>query len=281
MRGRQPIAHARPKVPRSSTLGPYVPTPTPEQRMAAIYADGTPGAWWEPGDTTTLFQDAAGTTPVTTLGQPVGLMRDKSGRGNHLFQNTTASRPTWQQDAQGFYYLRFDGIDDGLATASATWAAQQMLACFSFISTSTKFGAAFELSGTPDSVTGSFNMFVAGNGTGITANIRGTSTQNDGLFDTSGIGTKNVLSASWDFAQTTNAAQKLVRINGADKVNPTPQKVAESVNFAAAPIFIGRRNNASDPLDLSFYGGNLVGKLASTDEKATVENYRNSRIGAY
>lgn len=40
-----------------------------------------------------LFQDSAGTTPVTAVEQPVGLMLDKSGNNNHAFQATSASRP--------------------------------------------------------------------------------------------------------------------------------------------------------------------------------------------
>ena len=36
------------------------------------------GAWFDPEDLSTMFQDAAGTTPVTALEQPVGLWLDKS-----------------------------------------------------------------------------------------------------------------------------------------------------------------------------------------------------------
>lgn len=36
------------------------------------------GAWFDPSDMSTLYQDAAGTTPVTAVEQPVGLMLDKS-----------------------------------------------------------------------------------------------------------------------------------------------------------------------------------------------------------
>lgn len=36
------------------------------------------GFWYDPSDLSTLFQDATGTTPVTAVGQPVGLMLDKS-----------------------------------------------------------------------------------------------------------------------------------------------------------------------------------------------------------
>lgn len=52
------------------------------------------GAWFDPEDLSTMFQDAAGTTPVTALEQPVGRWLDKSGNGNHAIQSITASRPT-------------------------------------------------------------------------------------------------------------------------------------------------------------------------------------------
>jgi hypothetical protein len=43
-----------------------------------LFAAGEQGAWYDPSDLTTLFQDSVGTTPVTTPGQSVGLMLDKS-----------------------------------------------------------------------------------------------------------------------------------------------------------------------------------------------------------
>lgn len=51
------------------------------------------GALFDPSDLSTLFQDAAGTTPVTAVEQPVGKMLDKSGNGWHATQSITASRP--------------------------------------------------------------------------------------------------------------------------------------------------------------------------------------------
>jgi hypothetical protein len=60
----------------------------------SLFASGEQGIWLDPSDFSTLFQDAAGTTPVTALGQPVGKILDKSGRGNHASQATAASRPT-------------------------------------------------------------------------------------------------------------------------------------------------------------------------------------------
>lgn len=51
------------------------------------------GALFDPSDLSTLFQDAAGTIPVTAVEQPVGKIIDKSGNGNNATQSVTASRP--------------------------------------------------------------------------------------------------------------------------------------------------------------------------------------------
>ena len=45
---------------------------------ASLFAGGTEGAWYDPSDLSTLFQDSAGTTPVTASGQLLGLRLDKS-----------------------------------------------------------------------------------------------------------------------------------------------------------------------------------------------------------
>ncbi len=42
-----------------------------------LFAAGEQGAWYDPSDLTTLYQDSAGTTPVTAVEQYIGLMLDK------------------------------------------------------------------------------------------------------------------------------------------------------------------------------------------------------------
>lgn len=83
-----------------------------------LFGAGEQGGWYDVSDMSTLFQDAAGTVPVTAVEQPVGKMLDKSGRGNHATQATTTKRPTLKQDANGCYYLSFDGVDDALQTGN-------------------------------------------------------------------------------------------------------------------------------------------------------------------
>lgn len=51
--------------------------------------------WNDWSDISTLYQDSAFSTPVAALNDPIGGVRDKSGKGNHATQGTSASRPLW------------------------------------------------------------------------------------------------------------------------------------------------------------------------------------------
>lgn len=84
----------------------------------AIYG---PAAWYDADDLTTLFQDSAGTVPVTTSGDPVGLWQDKSGNARHFSQSTSGQRPTWNSSG-GFSWVEFDGSDDWLFGSSGMLA---------------------------------------------------------------------------------------------------------------------------------------------------------------
>lgn len=59
--------------------------------------------WIDPSDITTLFQDRAGTIPVTGPGDPVSLVLDKSGLGqNMVLHDDATEQPTYESD--GFRY---------------------------------------------------------------------------------------------------------------------------------------------------------------------------------
>ena len=69
----------------------------------ALFSANEQGVWYDPSDFSTLFQDAAGTTPVTAVEQPVGLMLDKSKGlvlGPELVTNGDFSNGTtgWSSD---------------------------------------------------------------------------------------------------------------------------------------------------------------------------------------
>ena len=84
---------------------------------SALFAGGTEGAWFDPSDIDTLFQDSAGTTPVTVATDPIGYAGDKSGNDNHATQATAAARPTYQT---GPARATLDKVDDRLSVTVPT-----------------------------------------------------------------------------------------------------------------------------------------------------------------
>lgn len=62
--------------------------------VAGLYAQGRRGLWDDPSNLRTLFQDAAGITPITAPAQPVGLVLDRS-RGALLGPNLS-SNPSYE-----------------------------------------------------------------------------------------------------------------------------------------------------------------------------------------
>ena len=101
-----------------------------------IFANGEPGVWYDPSDFSTMFQDSAGTVPVTAVEQPVGLMLDKSGNGNHAYQTTATSRPVLS--ARVNQYL----ATETLATQNVTTLAAQYRLSFEGTGTVTLSGTA-------------------------------------------------------------------------------------------------------------------------------------------
>ncbi len=92
----------------------------------ALFVAGEVGVWYDPSDLTTLFQDSAGTTPVTAAGQPVGLMLDKSkglALGANLLVGTYAlivdgGTATATESPSGTLNLTGDGVNGANATQS-------------------------------------------------------------------------------------------------------------------------------------------------------------------
>lgn len=80
---------------------------------AQLFQGGEKGAAYDPRILSTLWQDTAGTTPITTGGQSVARMDDISGNSHPMTQATAGSRPLY--DAGGFITL--DGVNDVLASA--------------------------------------------------------------------------------------------------------------------------------------------------------------------
>jgi hypothetical protein len=104
----QPILFKLQRPFHSLGFGPLIGAP-------AAYPPWTPRsvivtplvAWHDQSDITTLFKDAAGTTPVTADGDEVLCIKDKSGNGNHA-TGTAGTGPIYRTGG-GAPYLEFDG----------------------------------------------------------------------------------------------------------------------------------------------------------------------------
>jgi hypothetical protein len=87
---------------------PPVVEPIPEWSPAELFQNSEVGIWLDPSDLTTMFKDEQGSVPVTADGDPVGLLLDKSGNGNHAFAELD-HRPIYRTDGT-LHWLEFDRV---------------------------------------------------------------------------------------------------------------------------------------------------------------------------
>ena len=247
---------------------------TLSQQVAALFSQGEQGAWYDPSDMSTMFQDSAGTTPVTAVGQPVGLILDKSGRGNHAYQTTTTKRPLYQS-AGGYSYLAFDGVDDALVTSSINFTSTaQMTVWAGLVNGTTSTNIIAELSVDGSSNNGTFSLY-ANDATSILWARRGISS----VALTANIlvsPNKNVLTLT----QMINGPFGSVRNNGVLVASSTANSSPTS-SYGNYPLFIGQRGGTSLPFQGNMYSMIVRGAQSSGAQIASTESYVNSKTGAY
>lgn len=252
--------------------------PSLSQIVSSLFSNGEQGAWYDPSDLSTMYQDAAGTIPVTAVGQPVGKILDKSGRGNHATQSTTASRPTLQQDTSGKYYLSFDGVDDYLSTRSVDFTATDKMTVLAGVrklsdaATATLFETSSNIInnngtlffGSPTS-TNSYQF----NSKGSSESIAGSG---NGVYVAP---ITNVVAGISDIS----GDSVILRVNG----NQVAQSTADqgTGNYGNYPLYIGRRGGASLSFKGHLYGLIVRGALSSTAEITSAESYMNTFTRAY
>ena len=78
-----------------------------------------PALWFDASDLSTLFQDTAATSPVTSDGQAIALIRDKSGNNRDLTQATAANRPLYRTSG-ALRWFEFDGARKAVLAARFT-----------------------------------------------------------------------------------------------------------------------------------------------------------------
>lgn len=250
---------------------------------ARLFAASEQGVWYDPSDFSTMFQDSAGSTPVTAVGQPVGKMLDKSGRGNHATQATTASKPILQQDGNGKYYLAFDGVDDALFNTSVTIASTQKVSVFFGIEISTTaVGSIYSYGNNSLADAGAFGHFSSEPGAGSLLAAAYTSVQNAGYTSGSTTPRRLVAATSFDTTASSQMAQLATRINTAPQTLTlyTGGSLASGNLGGTLPLHVGRRNGGPN-FNGRIYQLIIRGALTDAAGIAAAEAFVNSKTGAY
>jgi len=233
--------------------------------LSALFAGSIAGAWYDPSDIDTLFQDSAGTTPVTTAGQPVGLMLDKSGNGNHATQAASSKRPTYTEGG-GLSWLAFDGVDDAMEIQNAA---------FSFTGDQSVWVAAKH-----DTGTGGYIYLMGGNDKGyLFVTEKSTNrmrfipiTNGTGAVSTSVIGTSPIVfGGAWD----RSSGDISLRENG---VEYTASKTPADVTVPVVTLLGGGNPNGAS-WDGNIYGAVIVNNLTTASETGEVEAYLAAKSG--
>ena len=245
----------------------------------ALFASGEKGAWFDANDRATLFQDAAGTIPVTAVGQKVGKWLDKSGNNNHATQSNTALQPTYQIDPEGNPNVTFSGSYTQLVTPSInfTSTAQMMVAVGLNVVGSASAAAALELGSDVSSVNGSFligapsavadhSLYVRGTTTSIRAAVNNVSDGDD------------IITGLFDISQTTSGSQLIPRLNfvqlTGSQITWTPNNTATGVGtFGNLPLFIGARSGGSLPYQGKIYEIIVRGALSNPTQVFQTETF--------
>ena len=206
------------------------------------------GAQLETGSTATTYQRIAAATDYDTVGFP--------------------------------HYLKFDGVDDSMATASTVdFTATDKMTVFAGVrklSDATAYAMVAELSAISSSNNGAFGITAPGNSGNYGFSTRGTLSSD--LFTTAGsypAPVTSVMSARGAIATDTNK----IRINGVEvKSGAADQGTG---NYGNYPLYVGRRGGTTLPFNGHLYSLIIRGAASSDSQIISAESYVNSKTGAY
>ena len=247
-----------------------------------LFLAGEQGAWYDPSDLSTLFQDAAGTIPVAVDGDPDGLIVDSSGNGNGASQSVSSARPTYKTDGT-LRWIQPEGVDDRLNVGQALDHEE-----FTVV-TSYRVGV------------GNQRLF-DNRGTGAPGAVKGwhiKSRNQSGDIITFDDGVGNAVQWSGDNPGVTypgidedvvitiayRSGQAIYRINGVDQGAPGTitggglAAMGSIVTGIEGVLFTARNDIGTQSFNGRFYGGVLVNKYLGTSDIEKTESYLASLAG--
>lgn len=250
--------------------------------VSLLFGAIEPGLIYDISDFSTMFQDSAGTTPVTSVSQPVGKILDISGNNNHAYQATTAYRPVLRQDGGGHYYLEFDGINNWLSTTTAVnLSASDKLSLFVGLKQATTGVSRACIAELGTDYNGGAGRFVLFNPSGSAAaenDFRVKATNPVTAYATGGYTppVEITLTGLCDIS-----GDSLILRRNAVQIDAKNSDFGAGSFASDQVMYIGRRAGSTNPHNGNIYSIIVRGALTSGDRLSAAEAYVNSKTGAY
>jgi hypothetical protein len=251
---------------------------------SSLFAAGEKGVWFDAGDLSTMFQDVAGTIPVTTVGQFVGKWLDKSGNGNHAVaaaNNTT--RPTYQIDTEGNPNVTFTKSPaTQLVTPSINFTGTaQMTTCVGLnVLDSSSAGVALVLGSDINSVNGSFLFGAPSAVADHSLYLRGTTTIRAAVNNV--VDGDDIFTGLFDISQATKELELIPRLNfvqiTGSGITWTGAADAGTGNFGNLPLYIGSRSGLGTPYGGKIYQIIVRGALSTVTQVYQIESFTDAKL---
>ena len=218
-----------------------------------LFSASEVGAWYDPSDPTTVWQNSARTVPAL-VDDLIGAIDDKSGNGHHALQFVTAKRPILRTSG-GLWYLDFDGINDGISSNFGVTLAQP-----NHIFVSTRFTG----------VTGRFLY------TGVASGVSNSLFSNSDLWTLSAGSQKNTaaaVTAADVVLSTLFTTNSVLRVNG---VSIAPVSAGTD---SLTGVTIGESFSATLPGEFRLYGLVVNNRELTGSDLAGLEDYLAKKAG--
>ena len=250
------------------------------------FANGEKGVWFDASDITTLFQDVAGTQPVTAVGQYVGKWLDKSGNGKHAVAAANdTTRPKYQIDAEGNPNVTFTKTPATqlYTTAIDFRTTDKMTVCIGInVLDSSSAGVAIEL-GTDVNSANNSGSFLIGAPSSVTDHslyLRGTQVIRAAVNNVSD--GDDIITGLFDISQSTASLELIPRLNyvqlSGTSITWTGTD-AGTGNFGNLPLFIGSRSGLGTPYGGKIYQIVVRGAQSTTTQINQFEEWVDSKLG--
>lgn len=234
-----------------------------------LFADDESGAMLPLlSDFSKLFQDSAGTIPVTSIGQPVGKALDASGNGKHF----TFTGVTIERDVDGFHYLALSN-STGVTPSIDLTATNKVTYFFSHRKESASTSIPLEFGDNSYLTAGTFGYWLNLTGSNDVSLLRGTDAAEYPTVAAGAAPVFNVVSNRIDLSAATAELRHRIRINGSAMTHSAGGSAPGGGSFTAQVLNVGQRADGSNKFAGRIYGLIVRGVDTTDEDTQTVEAF--------